>query len=66
MGNMRAFCDLKDPDFEKSTDLRGQCHSPVNYGLADRAKGNFVAGERRPTDHRAVLAARLHQSLTEG
>ena len=47
-GNTWVFSDPEDPDFGKSMDLRGQSYSPGNYGLADRAKGNFVAVKRRP------------------
>ena len=47
-GNIWAFCDPEDPDFEKSMDLRGQSYSLGNFWLADRAKGSFVAVKRRP------------------
>ena len=42
------ICDPEDPDFGKCIDLRVQSYSFGDYGLADRAKGKFVAVKRRP------------------
>ena len=47
-GNVWVVCNPEEPDFGKSMDLGGQSHSLGEYGLADRANGNFVVVKRRP------------------